>query len=177
MSNKLRSLLGQALAAAGAAAAMGAAMPAAAQQLPPTDGKNIAPSAQLPAITRRDTPIDSSGSYRSELQACRSGAAHQSTQACLEETRNARAALRKGQLAKPDENYMANALMRCEPLSGEEKAACEARVLGFGNTSGSVAGGGLLRWVETVVLPPGQDQVTIAPKTREPVVVIPMNRN
>ena len=45
---------------------------------------------------------------------------------------------------------------RCDPLGGEEKAACQARALGYGNTSGSVAGGGVLREVETVVLPPGQ---------------------
>ena len=71
---------------------------------------------------------------------------------------------------------MANALSRCKPFAGQDLAACEARVLGFGNTSGSVAGGGMLRWVETVVLPPNQQAVTFAPKTSEPVVVIPMTK-
>lgn len=164
-----------ALLAAGAVAAMGAAAQMGTQV--PQGGQNLAPSADAPAITRRQTGIDNSGNYHRELQACRSGRTHQAREACLEEARNAQAARRSGELALPGEDYMANALMRCGPLSGEEKAACEARVLGFGNASGSVAGGGLLRWVETVVLPPNESQVTFAPDTREPVVVIPMTRN
>ncbi len=66
-----------------------------------------------------------------------------------------------------------NAAARCEVLTGEEKAACQARVMGYGNTTGSVAGGGVLREVETVVLPPGQSSVTIEPKTSDPVVLVP----
>jgi hypothetical protein len=46
-------------------------------------------------------------------------------------------------------------------------------VLGYGNTSGSVAGGGVLREVETVVLPAGSGSVTIEPKTADPVVLVP----
>ena len=45
--------------------------------------------------------------------------------------------------------------------------------MGYGNTTGSVAGGGLLREVETVVLPAGQSSVTIEPKTADPVVLVP----
>ena len=167
--------LRHALLAAVSVAAMGAAAQTGTPL--PQGGQNLAPSADAPAITRRPTGIDSSGDYRRELQACRSDQAHQAREACLEEARNAQAARRSGQLELQGENYMANALMRCEPLAGEDKAACEARVLGFGNASGSVAGGGLLRWVETVVLPPSESQVTFAPKTQEPVVVIPITRN
>ena len=158
------------------AAALAMTGTAGAQQ-PWTAGENLAPSGEQPAITRRDTPIDDSGVHQRELQACRSGQSHQAMQVCLEEARNAQAARRKGQLELPGEDYMANALARCEPLSGEYRAACEARVLGFGNASGSVAGGGLLRWVETVVLPPSEGQVTFAPKTAEPVVVAPIAAN
>jgi hypothetical protein len=46
--------------------------------------------------------------------------------------------------------------------------------MGYGNVSGSVAGGGILREVETVVLPPGQSDVTVQPKTSDPVVLVPM---
>lgn len=170
-------LLRPALLAAGLATVGAAAVHAGAPSQVHTGAQNLAPSADAPAITRRQTSIDSSGDYRRELQACREGKTHQSRQTCLEEARNAHAARRAGQLAQTGENYMANALARCEPLAGEDKAACEARVLGFGNASGSVAGGGLLRWVETVILPPSEAQVTFAPKTREPVVVVPMTRN
>ena len=65
-------------------------------------------------------------------------------------------------------------MARCEPLAGEDKAACEARVMGYGSTSGSVAGGGVLREVETVVMPPGAEQITIEPKTSDPVVLVPV---
>jgi hypothetical protein len=56
---------------------------------------------------------------------------------------------------------------------GEDKAACQARLMGYGSTSGSVAGGGVLREVETVVLPRGASSVTIEPKTADPVVLVP----
>jgi len=58
-------------------------------------------------------------------------------------------------------------------LTGEEKAACQARVMGYGSTTGSVAGGGLLREVETVVMPAGSGSVTIQPQTSDPVVLVP----
>lgn len=136
-------------------------------------GRNLAPSDDRPAITRRETPLDDSGDYRQELQACRSGETAQAASNCLKEARHARAAKRQGALDTSGEDFMANALARCEPFSGEDRAACEARVMGFGNASGSVAGGGLLRWVETVVLPPSEGQITFTPKTAEPVVLIP----
>ena len=69
--------------------------------------------------------------------------------------------------------FDANAKARCDVLAGEEKAACEARLMGYGSTSGSVAAGGVLREVETVVLPAGQGSVTIEPKTADPVVLVP----
>ena len=58
-------------------------------------------------------------------------------------------------------------------LSGEDQAACQARVMGYGSTTGSVAAGGVLREVETVVLPAGATSVTIEPKTADPVVLVP----
>jgi hypothetical protein len=139
----------------------------------PASGSDLVPSAEAAAITRRPTVIDPSGDYRREVAPCLTGRSQQPRQACLEEARNARAARRSGSLALPGEDYLANALARCEPFAGEDRAACEARVLGFGNTSGSVAGGGLLRWVETVVLPPGSGELAFVPRTEQPVVVIP----
>lgn len=134
---------------------------------------DIAPSAHTSSIYRRDTGIDSSGSYRQELQACRSGRTHQAEETCLEETRNAHAALRRGELTKAGENYTANALARCLPLLGEYRVACEARVMGFGTTTGDVAGGGLLREVETVVIPAGADRIRIEARTPDPVLLVP----
>lgn len=67
-----------------------------------------------------------------------------------------------------------NARQRCEVLSGDERAACEVRVMGYGNSSGSVAGGGVIREVETVVVPPGATSVRIAPQTSAPVLILPV---
>lgn len=155
------------LASALAAALMAGAGAAQAQS------DTIAPSADTSSIYRRDTGIDSSGDYRQEVRACRTGRTQQSRETCLEEARNAHAALRRGELAKEGENYTANALARCVPLSGEYRVACEARVMGFGSTSGGVAGGGLLREVETVVIPAGADRVRIDARTPDAVLLVP----
>ena len=59
-------------------------------------------------------------------------------------------------------------------LTGEDKAACLVRIQGRGETTGSVAGGGVLREVETVVVPLGAGPVVIQPKTADPVVLVPL---
>jgi hypothetical protein len=97
--------------------------------------------------------IDASGSYRNEVQACRLGATAEDTDTCLKEARNAQAARKNGQL-DTHADFEANALARCDVFTRpDDKAACEARVKGEGSTSGSVAGGGMLREYETVVPP------------------------
>ncbi|HYD77808.1 hypothetical protein [Ramlibacter sp.] len=115
--------------------------------------------------------------YRMQIQDCKTGQTQQDQATCLREARNAKAAEQRGALYKgaSESQYEANARARCDVFKdAEEKGACEARVMGYGNVSGSVAGGGVLREVETVVLPPGQDSVTIAPKTDDPVLLVPV---
>lgn len=132
-----------------------------------------AAAAQVAAGDTGDTGIDASGNYRHEVQACMTGHTQQDRDTCLKEARNARADKQRGVLDNASGRYEQNAKARCDVLAGEEKAACQARVLGFGNTTGSVAGGGVLREVETVVLPKGQESVTVEPKTSDPVVLVP----
>lgn len=120
------------------------------------------------------TGIDNSGNYRSEMQACQSGQTQQDRETCMREARNAQAERQRGALGGDTNSTQANAMARCEPLTGEDRAACQARVIGYGSASGSVAGGGVLREVETVVLPAGQDSVTIQPKTDQPVLLVPV---
>jgi hypothetical protein len=118
-------------------------------------------------------PLDASGSYQSEVQACRNGKTAEDQATCLKEARNAQADRKRGAMSDAGTNYAANARARCEVLNGEDRAACEARMMGYGTVSGSVASGGLLREVETVVMPPGQSSVTVEPKTSDPVVLVP----
>jgi len=136
----------------------------------------LAVTAATAQVTAGPTAIDASGQYEKEVQACLSGQTQQDRETCLREARNAQAEKKRGALDSAGAQFNANKVARCEPLAGEEKAACHARMMGYGNTSGSVAGGGLLREVETVVLPPGESSVTIEPKTDEPVVLVPSAR-
>jgi hypothetical protein len=130
-------------------------------------------TAQVATAAPGATGIDASGNYQQEVQACVTGHTQQDRETCLKEARNAQADKKRGLLDNAGAQFQANAAARCEVLAGEEKAACNARVMGYGSTSGSVAGGGLLREVETVVVPEGRTSVTIEPKTSEPVVVVP----
>ena len=132
-----------------------------------------AATAQVAGVAPGTTGIDATGNFQSEVQSCLSGRTQQDRDTCLREARNARADKQRGAL-DTGAAYQANARARCEVLQGEEKAACEARMMGYGNVSGSVEGGGVLREVETVVRPPGQSEVTIEPKTSDPVLLVPV---
>jgi hypothetical protein len=135
-----------------------------------------AATAQVASNAPGTTGIDASGSYQQEVQACMTGRTQQDRETCLKEARNAQADKKRGVLDNAGAQFQANAAARCDVLAGEEKAACQARVMGYGNTSGSVAGGGLLREVETVVIPEGRGSVTIEPKTSDPVVLVPATK-
>lgn len=91
--------------------------------------------------------------YQKEVQACRAGTSGQDLATCLKEATNARAEQRQRVPALTADPIQANAMSRCAPLEGEDKTACRARVMGYGSSSGSVAGGGLLHTTETVVIP------------------------
>ena len=125
-------------------------------------------------IATGTTGIDATGNAASEMAACKSGATHQSCETCMTEVRNANAAKRAGKVDNAGGQFKANALMRCNAFKGEDKSACEARVGGLGNASGSVAGGGVITEIESVVLPANQENVTIQPQTKtDNIILIP----
>jgi hypothetical protein len=134
----------------------------------------LAVGAATAQVASGTTGIDASGSYQQEVQACMTGKTQQDQADCLKEARNAQADKKRGALDTAG-SLQANAVARCNVFqSGEDKAACQARVMGMGSVDGSVAGGGVIREVETVVLPAGASSVTIEPKTSsEPVVLLP----
>lgn len=133
----------------------------------------LAVTAATAQVASGTTGIDATGSFQSEMEACKSGRTQQDQATCMKEARNAQADKKRGVLDNAGAQFDSNAAARCDVLSGEEKAACQARVLGYGNTTGSVAAGGVLREVETVVMPQGSGNVTIQPKTADPVVLVP----
>jgi hypothetical protein len=133
----------------------------------------LAMSAATAQVATGTTGIDASGNYQQEVQACMTGKTQEDRDTCLREARNAQADKKRGVLDNPGASFEANAVARCDVFKGEDKSACQARMMGYGSTSGSVAGGGVLREVETVVMPPGNSSVTIEPKTSDPVVLVP----
>lgn len=115
----------------------------------------------LPALAQ-SSGAGSSRTYQEERAMC----AHlpQDPAACAREAGAARQAARQGQLTSaPD--YTANALARCAAHAPVERAACEARVTGTGqsNVQGSVMGGGVIRESVTTVVMPAPGATAPAP--------------
>ena len=131
----------------------------------------ITATAQIASGT---TGIDATGNAASEMAACNNGTTQQSRETCMTEVRNANAEKRAGKIDNAGGQFNANALMRCNVLQGEDKIACEARVTGYGNPQGSVAGGGVITQVETVVVPATPEVINIQPQTSsDTIIVIP----
>jgi hypothetical protein len=131
---------------------------------------SLGATAQIAAGT---TGIDASGNARSEMNACLTGRTQQDQETCMTEVRNANAAKRAGKVDNAGGQFSANAMKRCDVFQGEDLVACQARIVGYGKTDGSVAGGGAIRQVETVVMPAGATNVRVQPQTNSNIVVIP----
>lgn len=116
---------------------------------------------------------DPDDQYHRETQACLDGSSGQDQETCKTEARRALDARKKGALETDTSAAAMNASKRCEIFTDKDKATCLARMDARGSTSGSVAGGGILREVETVVIPPGAASVTVTPKTANPVILAP----
>jgi len=114
--------------------------------------------------------------YRTDLLACQNNQTGQDRETCLKEARNALAAGRSGELATDTDALQHNRMQRCQVQTGEALAACLARMSGRGSISGDVPSGGILREVETIVIPAGAGPVVIEPKTADPVLLVPIRR-
>ena len=126
----------------------------------------------LPALAQT-AGAGSQRTYQEERAMC----AHlpQDPAACAREAGAARQAARQGQLTSaPD--YTANALARCAAHAPVERAACEARVTGSGQSSvqGSVMGGGVIRESVTTVVMPAPATAAPPPAPSPAPVIAPM---
>ncbi|MEO7939066.1 MAG: hypothetical protein ABIR55_10610 [Burkholderiaceae bacterium] len=128
-------------------------------------GSSMVASAASPGV--RDSQ------YNRELQACQDGRSGQDKDTCMTEARRALAARKKGALQTDTSATAANARKRCEVMTGDDKAACLARMDARGSTSGSVAGGGILREVVTPVAPSASASAAATPSTMGPSVQAP----
>ncbi len=89
--------------------------------------------------------------YRDEMTHCNSGQSHQSLVTCRREAGAALADARRNDAVHIDPaQYHGNALQRCAVHHGDDRLACEARILGQGDVTTGVEAGGLLRRSITV---------------------------
>lgn len=138
----------------------------------------ISPTIQetTPAQALSTTGADPTGSFSSERSSCAQGMTQQAQDTCFREARNAAADKKRGVLDNAGGNFADNRYARCNvfAMGGEERAACVARIDGEGEAAGTVAQGGVVREVETVVLPAGADRVIVNPQTARPVILVPV---
>jgi hypothetical protein len=105
--------------------------------------------------------------YERERARCLSGQSQEDQKTCLREAGAALQAARSHQLtSESPEQLAANARQRCEPLPPDDKKDCLARMNGEGTVTGSVAGGGILRELVTVV--PGVQPESAPPPAAGP---------
>ncbi len=83
--------------------------------------------------------------YSQDMADCNSGRTSQDLATCRLEARNSLADVNHARPTESLEQYKQNALQRCEVHLGDDRVACEARILDSGNVSGSVDSGGILR--------------------------------
>jgi hypothetical protein len=135
----------------------------------------LAMTAATAQIASGTTGIDATGNAQSELAACNSGKTQQDKTTCLTEVKNANAAKRAGKVDNSGGQFAANALKRCDVLKGEDRITCQARIQGLGNNDGSVASGGVVRQIESIVVPADTGStLTVQPKNpANSIVVIP----
>ena len=102
----------------------------------------VAPTATARQIDQR---------YQAERQACLDGQTGQATATCLREAGAARDQARQGKLDNGETaaDLLRNALARCMPYSDTDRHNCERLARGEGQSSGSVAGGGVIREITT----------------------------
>lgn len=100
-----------------------------------------APSALMQAQAR----------YRQDMAVCNSGQSNQDQATCRLEARNALAAAKRGELRDAPGDYQNNARLRCAAHQGSDRSDCEARMAGQGKIDGSIADGGVLREITSIV--------------------------
>lgn len=88
--------------------------------------------------------------YRQDIARCNSGQSNQSVADCRREAGNALAEAKRGALPNDQGQYRMNALQRCTVHEGDDRAACEARIIGQGDITTDAEAGGILRKSITV---------------------------
>ena len=97
------------------------------------------------AAERINNFSDANARYQIERAVCMTGQSNQDRATCLKEAGAALKEAKMGRLSSDQSAFKQNALLRCNALPADERAACQRRIEGDGTTTGSVRDGGLLR--------------------------------
>jgi hypothetical protein len=117
------------------------------------------------AATKTGTP-DAKLRYQRDVAACAAIRSDDEHQNCLSEASTRLAATQPSRADESADILLRNALRRCEPLAGPDRADCVARIQGQGTTSGSVSSGGIYRELVT-------REVGVAPQAAPPAPATP----
>ena len=105
--------------------------------------------------THADTWSEAQARYKDEMAQCNRLSASEDLKTCRLEARNALAEAKQHTLdTAPAAAFQSNQMQRCNAHTGEDRAACEARMRGEGRTEGSVTEGGILREIVRPVTSP-----------------------
>ncbi len=117
-------------------------------------GAMLLASSALAGSSQQAALADAQARFHQDMAFCDSPEAYQPRETCRLEARNALAEAKRGGLSDAPDQYTRNALLRCEQFQGDDRKACDARVLKPSRVEGSVSGGGQLR--ESVITVPAQ---------------------
>lgn len=92
--------------------------------------------------------------YQHDMAVCNSGQSNQSVATCRREAGAALVEAKRGTVHSNPTQYQSNALQRCAAHQGDDRVACEARIIGQGNVTTGTEAGGLLR--KSITVTPAQ---------------------
>ncbi len=103
-----------------------------------------------PAVAAGKTDIQAT--YERERAACLAGQTGQVQSACLKEAAAARDEARRGSLkTAATQDLAANAMLRCQRVSAEDRDDCKRMVMGQGTRDGSVKDGAVLTRIDRMI--------------------------
>lgn len=92
--------------------------------------------------------------YQNDMAICNSGQSNQSGATCRREAGAALGEAKRGRTDRGPAQYQMNALKRCAVHQGDDRVACEARIINEGDITSGVMAGGILR--ESITVTPAQ---------------------
>ncbi len=92
--------------------------------------------------------------YQHDMAVCNSGQSNQSATNCRREVGSALTEANGDAVTTHATQYQSNALRRCDVHQGDDRLACEARILGQGDVTPGTQAGGLLR--KSITVKPAQ---------------------